>query len=53
MEAAIAEFRDNFGAELDDETIDAINEAEEQVDGGEGTELDEFRVRISERFRLD
>jgi Arc/MetJ-type ribon-helix-helix transcriptional regulator len=53
VEAAIADFRDSFSAELDDQTIEAINEAEEQADRGEGMELDAFRVRISKHFRLD
>ena len=43
VEAAIADLRDCSGAELDDGTIDAINEAEDQVDRGEGMELDAFR----------
>ena len=43
VEAAIADFRDNSVAELDDDTIEAINEAEDPLDRGEGMELDAFR----------
>jgi Arc/MetJ-type ribon-helix-helix transcriptional regulator len=50
VEAAIADFRDNPGAELDDDTIAAINEAEEQADRGEGMELDAFRDHMNKRM---
>jgi Arc/MetJ-type ribon-helix-helix transcriptional regulator len=50
VEAAIADFRDNSGAELDDDTIAAINEAEEQADRGEGMELDAFRDHMNKRM---
>lgn len=50
VEAAIADFRDNSGAELDDDTIAAINEAEEQADRREGMELDAFRDHMNKRM---
>jgi Arc/MetJ-type ribon-helix-helix transcriptional regulator len=50
VEAAIADFRDNSSAELDDDTIAAINEAEEQADRGEGMELDAFRDHMNKRM---
>jgi Arc/MetJ-type ribon-helix-helix transcriptional regulator len=48
VEAAIVEMRN--ADDLDDETIAAINEAEEQADRGEGTDLDVFRAQIAKRF---
>ena len=50
VEAAIADLRDNSGAELDDDTIAAINEAEAQADRGEGMDLDAFRDRMNKRM---
>ena len=35
-----------FQIELDDDAIDAINQAEAQLDRGEGEELDSFRERM-------
>ena len=48
VEAAIADLRDN--AELDDETVVAINEAEDQADRGEGMDLDSFRAHMEKRM---
>ena len=48
VEAAIAELRDLQAEALDDETIDAINEAEAQADRGEGVDLDTFPARLRE-----
>lgn len=50
VEAAIQDWRDAEALEIDDETAAAINEAEEQADRGEGTDLDTFRAQISKRF---
>jgi len=50
IEAAIAELRDAENGALDDESVAAINEAEEQADRGEGMELDTFRAKITTRF---
>ncbi|HUO07621.1 MAG TPA: hypothetical protein VM008_04925 [Phycisphaerae bacterium] len=50
IEAAVAEMRD-LDAELDDAAVDAINDAEEQADRGEGMELNAFRAHIAKRFR--
>lgn len=48
VEAAVAELRDLSNEGLDDETIDAINRAEEQIDRGEGID---FRVFAAEMRR--
>jgi Arc/MetJ-type ribon-helix-helix transcriptional regulator len=50
IEAAVASMREHVTADLDDETILAINEAEEQADRGEGEELDAFRSRMNRRM---
>jgi Arc/MetJ-type ribon-helix-helix transcriptional regulator len=50
VEAAIADLRDNSGAEFDDETVAAINEAEAQADRGEGIDLDHFREHMNKRM---
>ncbi len=50
IEAAVADMRGGQVSELDDATIDAINEAEAQADQGEGEELDAFRVRMRARM---
>ena len=50
VEAAITALRDDSTLELDDETAAAINEAEEELDRGEGMDLAAFRAHISERF---
>ncbi len=44
VEAALLGMRENF--ELDDETIDAINEAEAQADRGEVMTLEECRAHM-------
>ena len=48
VEAALLDMRETF--ELDDETIDAINEAEAQADRGEGMTLDECRAHMAKRM---
>ncbi len=48
VEAAINDLRES--AELDDETVAAINEAEEQGDRGEGMDLDAFRAHMKRRI---
>jgi putative addiction module CopG family antidote len=48
VEAALLNIRDGF--ELDDETIDAINEGEAQADRGEVIDLDEFRAQWKQRL---
>lgn len=50
VEAAVAGLRDSTEAELDDDTIAAINEAEEQADRGEGVDLDTFRAHMEKRI---
>jgi putative addiction module CopG family antidote len=50
VEAAIAEMQETDDADLDEATIAAINEAEEQADRGEGVDLDTFRARMNQRF---
>jgi Arc/MetJ-type ribon-helix-helix transcriptional regulator len=50
IEAAVADMRDTDDAELDDATVAAINEAEDQADRGEGMDLDTFRSQMKRRF---
>jgi len=50
VEAALADMRVGGEAELDDDAIAAINEAEAQADRGEGTDLDTFRADMTRRF---
>jgi Arc/MetJ-type ribon-helix-helix transcriptional regulator len=48
IEAAIAQWQTPL--DLDEETVAAINAAEEQADRGEGTDLDTFIEQMSKRF---
>ena len=50
VQAAIANMRDGSDAELDDATIAAINEGEDQGDRGEGIELSTFRKQWEKRL---
>jgi Arc/MetJ-type ribon-helix-helix transcriptional regulator len=50
VEAAIVNMRDSDDMDLDDETIDAINEGEEQGDRGEGVELAVFKEQLKRRL---
>jgi Arc/MetJ-type ribon-helix-helix transcriptional regulator len=50
VEAAIVNMRDTNDAELDDQTIAAINEGEEQGDRGEGIELAAFREQWKKKL---
>jgi predicted transcriptional regulator len=50
IEAAIADMQENVFATLDDETIAAINEGEEQADRGEGIDLDVYRDEWRKRL---
>jgi Arc/MetJ-type ribon-helix-helix transcriptional regulator len=50
VEAAVTDLKETEDAELDDATIAAINEAEEQADRGEGVDLDTFRAQMNKRF---
>jgi len=50
VEAAVAEMREDQHVDLDDATIDAINEAEAQADRGEGEEFDSFRERMRKKM---
>jgi Arc/MetJ-type ribon-helix-helix transcriptional regulator len=50
VEAAIADLRDGAAGQLDEQTIAAINEAEDQADRGEGMELDAFRTHMRRRI---
>jgi Arc/MetJ-type ribon-helix-helix transcriptional regulator len=49
IEAAVAELKE-ADSQLDDATIDAINEAEDQGDRGEGIDLDAFRAQMEKRI---
>jgi Arc/MetJ-type ribon-helix-helix transcriptional regulator len=49
IEAAIADMRDVEDAELDEDTIAAINEAEAHADLGAGMDLDAFRAHMDRR----
>ncbi len=48
VETALLDMRETF--ELDDETIDAINEAEARADRGEGMTLEECRAHMAKRM---
>jgi antitoxin ParD1/3/4 len=48
IEAALLDMRETY--ELDDETIDAINEGEAQADRGEGMTLEECRAHMARRM---
>jgi Arc/MetJ-type ribon-helix-helix transcriptional regulator len=50
VEAAIAEWREAEVEELDEETIAAINEAEAQIDRGEGIEFKLVREQWKQRL---
>ena len=50
IEAAVADLRDHTDSALDDETVAAIREGEEQANRGEGMELDAFRVHMNKRM---
>jgi Arc/MetJ-type ribon-helix-helix transcriptional regulator len=53
IEAAILEWRDGNAEALDEETIAAINEAEAQIDRGEGIDLDTLRTHMKNYLRRD
>ena len=50
VEAAIADLRAAAGTELDAETIDAINRAEEQLDRGEGIAFEQFAGKMRDKM---
>jgi Arc/MetJ-type ribon-helix-helix transcriptional regulator len=50
VEAAITGLQETNNQELDEKTVAVINEAEEQADRGEGTDLSVFRAQINKRF---
>ncbi len=50
IEAAVERMMDASNDELDDDTIDAINRAEEQLDRGEGIEFQEFAAKMRQKF---
>ena len=50
VEAALAVLRDAEHEDLDDETADAINRAEEQLDRGEGIDFDEFAAQMRKKI---
>ena len=50
VEAAILALRDDPPLEIDDETAAAINEAEAEIDRGEGMDLAAVRSHFSKRL---
>lgn len=50
VEAAIADLRDATHAGLDEETIAAINRAEDQLDRGEGVDFDDFAAAMRKKI---
>lgn len=50
VEAAIANLRDATDAELDEQTVAAINRAEEQLDRGEGIDFDQFAAEMRRKI---
>lgn len=55
IEAAITRMKldDDGSRDLDDATIDAINEAESQADRGEGMDLKAFRAHLASRLGIN
>jgi Arc/MetJ-type ribon-helix-helix transcriptional regulator len=52
VESAVAELTDSLGQQsLDAEDIAAIQQADAQIDRGEGIDLASFRTRMPERFK--
>jgi Arc/MetJ-type ribon-helix-helix transcriptional regulator len=49
--AAILDMREVTEDELDDETIDAINEGLDQAERGEGIDFETFRAQWNERLK--
>jgi Arc/MetJ-type ribon-helix-helix transcriptional regulator len=50
VEAAIEDLRERGDAELDDETIAAINRADEQFARGEGIDFDQFAAEMRQKI---
>jgi hypothetical protein len=50
VDAAIDDMRDSQHFDLDDDTVAAINNGEEQGDQGEGIDFDEFRTMWEKRM---
>jgi Arc/MetJ-type ribon-helix-helix transcriptional regulator len=50
VEAAITDLRDATDAGLDEETIAAINRAEDQLDRGEGLDFDDFAAAMRKKI---
>ena len=50
VEAAVEQMMFDRIHEIDDETADAINRAEEQIDRGEGIEFMQFAAEMREKF---
>lgn len=49
VEAAVSDLREST-ADLDEQTIDAINRAEQQLDRGEGIDFDQFAAGIRRKI---
>ena len=52
VEAAVSDLRDASESDLDEQTIAAINRAEEQFERGQGIDFDQFAAAIRRKLRL-
>jgi Arc/MetJ-type ribon-helix-helix transcriptional regulator len=50
VEAAVQQMMVEQMRELDDETIDAINRAEDQIDDGQGVDFKQFAAGMRKKF---
>jgi putative addiction module CopG family antidote len=50
LEEAVNRMMTESDSELDDETVAAINRAEEQLDRGDGIDFDQFAVEMRKRI---
>jgi Arc/MetJ-type ribon-helix-helix transcriptional regulator len=52
LEEAVNRMMSDEGSELDDQTVEAINLAEAQIDRGEGIPFERFAVEARKRYGL-
>jgi Arc/MetJ-type ribon-helix-helix transcriptional regulator len=50
IEAAVQQMMLDQMHELDDETVDAVNRAEEQIDGGRGIDFKQFSAEMRKKM---
>ena len=52
VEAAVERMMRDETDELDEETVDALNRAVEQIDRGEGIDFDRFAAEMRKKFNV-